>query len=73
MFEHQVLRKIFGRTQSLEYRLFVGDVSLDLGRAMAQVVTRRPLTAEARGRARVNPCGICGGYSGTATGFSPSS
>jgi hypothetical protein len=40
-------------------------------RAMAQVVSRRPLTAEARVRARVNPCGICG-QSGTGTGFSPS-
>jgi hypothetical protein len=33
---------------------------------MAQVVSRRPLTAEAR----VNPCGICGGHCGTGTGFS---
>jgi hypothetical protein len=40
---------------------------------MAQVVSRRPLTAEARIRARVNPCGICGGQSGNGTGFSPSS
>jgi hypothetical protein len=32
---------------------------------MAQVVSRRPLTAEAR----VNPCGIRGGKSGTETGF----
>jgi hypothetical protein len=43
------------------------------GRAMVQVVSRRPLTLEARIRARVNPCGICGGQSGTGTGFSPSS
>jgi hypothetical protein len=43
------------------------------GRAMAQVVSRRPLTAEARVRDRVNPYGICGGQSGTGTGFSPSS
>jgi hypothetical protein len=35
------------------------------GRAMAQAVSRWPLTAEARVRARVNPCGICGGQSGT--------
>jgi hypothetical protein len=39
---------------------------------MAQVVGRRPLTAEARVRSWVNPCGICGGQSGTGTGFSPS-
>jgi hypothetical protein len=44
-----------------------------VGRAMAQVVSRRPLTAEDRVRARVNPCGICGGQSGSRTGFSPSS
>jgi hypothetical protein len=37
---------------------------------MAQVVSRRPLTAEARVRARVNPCGICDGQSGTGAGFS---
>jgi hypothetical protein len=40
---------------------------------MTQVVSRRPLTTEARVRARVNPCGICGGQNGTGTGFSPSS
>jgi hypothetical protein len=35
---------------------------------MAQAVSRRPLTAEAR----VRPCGIYGGQSGTGTGFSQS-
>jgi hypothetical protein len=39
---------------------------------MAQAVSRRPLTAEARVRSQVNPCGIYGGQSGTGTGFSPS-
>jgi hypothetical protein len=45
---------------------------LKTGRAMAQAVSRRPLTAEARVRSRVSPCGICGGQSGTGTGFPPS-
>jgi hypothetical protein len=37
---------------------------------MAQAVSRWPLTAEARVRVRVNPCGICGGQSGTRQVFS---
>jgi hypothetical protein len=45
----------------------------EMGRAVAQAVSRRPLTAEARVRSRVVPCGICGGRSVTGTGFSPSS
>jgi hypothetical protein len=32
------------------------------GHAMTQAVSRRPLTAEASVRARVSPCGICGGH-----------
>jgi hypothetical protein len=39
---------------------------------MAQAVSRRPPTAEARVRSWVSPCGICGGQSGTGTSFSPS-
>jgi hypothetical protein len=35
---------------------------------MARVVSRRPLTAEAR----VSLCGVCGGRSGAGTGVSPS-
>jgi hypothetical protein len=51
---------------------FLRDVlTQTIGRAMAQAVSRRPPTAEARVRSRL--CGICGGQSGTGTGFSPSS
>jgi hypothetical protein len=39
------------------------------GRAM---ISRWPLTLEDRVRPRVDPCGICGGQSGTEAGFSPS-
>jgi hypothetical protein len=46
-------------------------VTEGVGCAMAQVVSRRPPTAEARVRSRVSPCGICGGQNGTGTGFSP--
>jgi hypothetical protein len=41
------------------------------GRAMAQAVSRWPLTAEARVWTRVSLCGICGGQSDIGTGFSP--
>jgi hypothetical protein len=39
---------------------------------MAEAVSRRPLTAEARAQSRVGPCGICGGHSDTGTSFPPS-
>jgi hypothetical protein len=52
--------------------MFKTKLTFSDSRAMAQVVSRRPLTAEARVRARVNPCGICGGQSGTGTGSFPS-
>jgi hypothetical protein len=44
---------------------------MQIGRAMAQAVSRRPLTAEAWVRSRVSPCRICGGQNGTGTGFPP--
>ena len=50
----------------------IDSLGLKKGRAMAQAVSRRPLTAETRVRSRVGLCGICGGQSGTGTGFSPS-
>jgi hypothetical protein len=39
---------------------------------MAPAVSRRPLTAKVRVGPRVSLCEICGGQSGTGTGFSPS-
>jgi hypothetical protein len=51
------LRKIFHLT------------SLRKRQGTAQAVSRWPLTAEAR----VDPCGVYGGQSGTGAGFSPSS
>jgi hypothetical protein len=39
------------------------------GRAMAQAVSRQPLTPETGVRARVRACRICGGESGTRTVF----
>jgi hypothetical protein len=56
-------------------QLFVTLVSCTralFGRAVAQAVSRRSLTAEARVRSQVSSCGICSGQSDTRTGFSPS-
>jgi hypothetical protein len=48
-------------------------VSYFRGFAMAQEVSCQPLTTEALVRTWVGPCGICGGQSGTGTGFAMSS
>jgi hypothetical protein len=45
------------------YNLYLKHLYIRLlfkGRAMAQAISRRPSTAEARVRPRVSPCGICG-------------
>jgi hypothetical protein len=46
-----------------------GVTQKQIGHAMVQAVSRRSPTAEARVRSRVGPFGICGGQSGTGTGF----
>jgi hypothetical protein len=53
----------------INFKIFIRGYD---GRTMAQAVNRRPHTAEARFRSRVSICGVCGGQSGTGTGFSPS-
>jgi hypothetical protein len=45
------------------------SVTYAVGHAIAQAVSHRPVAAEARSHVRVSPCGICGGQSGTGTGF----
>jgi hypothetical protein len=39
---------------------------------MPRTVSHQPLIAEARVRSEATPRQICGGYTGTGTGFSPS-
>jgi len=39
---------------------------------MAEVISRRPFTAEARIKHQASPRGICVGQSGTGAGFSSS-
>jgi hypothetical protein len=45
--------------------------SLKIGCAMIQAVSLLPITTEAWIRSQVSTCEICGGQSGTGTGFSP--
>jgi hypothetical protein len=64
---HKILywRVLRGIVELFEFTLESG------GRDVAETVSRRPPTAEARVRFRVCPCRICGGQSGTRTGFPP--
>jgi hypothetical protein len=57
------------RSKAIWWLQFISNKS----RAIVQEVGRRPLTAEASVRARISPCGNCGGKTGTRAGFSPSS
>jgi hypothetical protein len=64
-----------GELEDMRYRLVEKRATQGVpkGRAMAQVVSHRSLTAEARVHAKVSPCWICVGKSGTGTGYYPSS
>jgi len=42
------------------------------GSIMSQTMSRSLLNAETRVLSRANPCGICGGRSGSGSGLSPS-
>jgi hypothetical protein len=54
----------------LTYLFFLDLImTIMFGRAVAQAVSRRFPTAAARVRAQIRSCGICGGQSGTGTGF----
>jgi hypothetical protein len=68
------LRKMWNNSTLWSVKMSSESLNLeDLrdGRAMARAVSRRPLTAEARVRFWISPYGICGGQSGTGTGFPP--
>jgi hypothetical protein len=66
---HKHIDNLFRMHKDLLTPYDVSEVTELPGRAMVQVVSRRPLTSETRVRARVNPLGICGGQRGTGTGF----
>jgi hypothetical protein len=65
------INNIYAATNKIPLKQRTRLINSD-GCAMAQVVSRQPLTAEARVQSRVSPCEICGGQSGTGTGYSPS-
>ena len=61
------------RTESLHTRItHLDELQISQGPAVAQAVSRPPLTAGILVRYRVSACAICGAHSGTVPGYSPS-
>jgi len=61
---------VFTGRYGLNVYMYVIHVNLSL--RLIQPVSRQPITAEAGVWCQVSPFVICGGQSGTGTGFSPS-
>jgi hypothetical protein len=58
------------RNLSVRHAVVTMDgLTITVGRAIAQAVSRRLPTAAARVRSQIRPCGICGGQSGTGASF----
>ena len=53
-------------------KYFLDEIRASKSRAMAQEVSRRPFPEETVVRSRASSREICGGQSGTGTGFAPS-
>jgi hypothetical protein len=73
----RIPRYYFGQSNTVSLQIVYlldshSNFSVTLDRTMAQVVSVRPLAAEAQILAQVIPCEFCSGQSDTETGFSPS-
>jgi hypothetical protein len=62
-------RPVFRIVNFLVILSLSNDVTLEIGGAIAQAVSRRLPTAAARVRAQIRSCRICGGQSGTGACF----
>jgi hypothetical protein len=66
---HVTIEKFIWK-QCKEITQLITNLKINNGRAMAQALSRRPLTRDIRVRSRVSTCGICGGQIGNGTRFS---
>jgi hypothetical protein len=63
---------VFTARQELNYEIQCRLILLSYGRAIAQAICRRPLTADCRVRSQVVLFKVCGVQSGIETGISAS-